>query len=59
MNNDLKIYFVLMFFIVNINLFYFLYFPSYIIAWGIGWVCSFIVSRYIFYLMDEREIKKK
>lgn len=59
MNNDLKIFFVLMGLMTTLDLIYILYTPSLLIAWAIGWICGLTASRYLFYLITEKGVKKK
>jgi len=58
MNDELKIFFVLMGLICVVDLIYNLHFPSYIVSWAIGWICGLTTSRYIFYLITEKGVKK-
>jgi len=54
MKKDLKIFFILMGLIVVVDLLYFVHFPSYIIAWAVGWICGLTASRYLYYIITER-----
>jgi len=59
MDNNLKIFSVLMLIFIVADLLYFIYSPSYLIAWAIGWICGLFFEGLIIYSIIKKEVKRK